>query len=991
MSKRSSEDPSRHIRLGSDDETKEHRDRELASPLSRLTSFLSLILLLLKRLLANPGLSAGIAAGLTAAVALATCVPLYADGVGRRMLMEQISRDEARPPFAFLFRYVGAWHGALEWEDIRAADAYLTRHVAGDLGLSLTASPARHARTAKWRLFPAEEAAYVDTRQPLGWLALGFLDGLAAHAEIIEGQSLPATAPSDEIPILVSQSLANRLGLQVGEAYVLFQPTGPGVSLPVRIIGIWKALDREPAYWPYPPRSFDEVLLTSESAFRDLAAPAVHGEIDQVVWYAVADGSHVTSGDVPGLLARIAAVRARLDGLLPHATLDLSPEEALRAYRQDTTRLTLLLYAFSIPIMGLVLYFVTLIAGMAVRRQRGETVVLRSRGGTKGQIVGLYLLQWSLLGLVALIIGWPSGWAAAILVGRTRSFLAFDAGSLRGGVEGSSFHAPLNWTTLRFGLLAVAISIMAAILPALLAARYTIVTHQQELARALRRPWWQRYFLDVILLIPAVYSYVLLRRPASPLSSLTQGDIFSNPLLFLAPVLFIFAWSLLLLRLLPRLMDGLARLSRRTRGVIPLLLFHDLSLQAGQLAGPLLLLVLTTALATFSASLALTLDIHLHDRIYYQVGADLRLVEQGEPTTNTATASSREASFSPGGNVEAGRGEGWVFLPIAEHLELPGVRAAARVGDYAAAASLGGQAEAGRFVGVDRLDFPDVAFFREDFASQSLGALMNALASDRRAILVERNFLGRHNLQPGDSLHLTLDTLGDRTEIEFIVAGDLSLFPSLYPEDGPFFVGNLRYLFQQVGSLRPYDVCLTTKPNSTERIIEALNERGVPVVSARDARNLIAAEQQRPQRQGLFGLLTLGFLAAGFLTVLGLALHALISFRERVIELGVLRALGLSLAQMRFYLASGQVVLLLISLLTGAVLGTVSGHIFIPFLQAGAGLHPHTPPFIAYTAWGDVFSIYALFAAATAFSVSLTLALLRRMRVYEAIKMGETE
>jgi putative ABC transport system permease protein len=725
-------------------ETKEQGDK--GNKLPGLFPIFPLSFVLLKRLQSSPGLSGAIAVGLIVAVALATCVPLYADSVSHRLLMEQLSGEEERPPFAFLFRYIGDWHGSLEWEDIQAADEYLTTHVARELGLSLvrregekSGSVIRHVRTANWRLFPADEAAYADTRQPLEWLVLGFLDGLAAHAKVVEGQPLPTTAPSDEIPILVSQSLANRLGLQVGEAYLLFEPTGTGISLPVRITGIWRPLDYDPAYWPYLPHSFDEVLLTSESAFRDLVAPAVQGEIGQVVWYAVADGSHINSGDVPGLLARIAAVRARLDGLLPHATLDSSPEEPLRAYRQATTRLTLLLYAFSIPIMGLVLYFVTLVAGMVVHRQRGETVVLRSRGGTKGQVVGLYLLQWSLLGLATLVIGWPLGWGAAILVGRTRSFLAFAAGPLFGGVEGPGFHAPLNWTVLHFGLLAVGVSILAAILPALVTARHTVVTHQQELARTLRHPWWQRYFLDVILLIPAIYSYVLLRRPASPLSSLTQGDLFANPLLFLAPVLFIFSWALLLLRLLPRLMGGLARLSRRARGVVPLLVFHDLSLQAGQLAGPLLLLVLTTALATFSASLALTLDLHLHDRIYYRVGADLRLVEQGEFTDETDAASLGGGPFSPRGNAGAEEDGGWVFLPIAEHLELPGVQAAARVGDYAAAASLGGQVETGRFVGVDRLDFPGVAFFREDSAPQSLGALMNALAGNRRALLVERN------------------------------------------------------------------------------------------------------------------------------------------------------------------------------------------------------------------------------------------------------------
>jgi putative ABC transport system permease protein len=68
-----------------------------------------------------------------------------------------------------------------------------------------------------------------------------------------------------------------------------------------------------------------------------------------------------------------------------------------------------------------------------------------------------------------------------------------------------------------------------------------------------------------------------------------------------------------------------------------------------------------------------------------------------------------------------------------------------------------------------------------------------------------------------------------------------------------------------------------------------------------------------------------------------------------------------------------------------------TGRFFIPFLRAEAGLHPGTPPFIVRTAWNDVALIYSLFAVTAAVSIGLTLFLLRRMRVYEAIKMGEGE
>lgn len=914
--------------------------------------------------------------GLTVAVALVVAIPLYANAVGYRLLVEQLSQDATRPPFAFLFRYLGAWHGAVDWEAIQAADAYLTTHVATDLDLPAQ-SLVRHVRTEKWQLYPslADDAAYDDASTPLAWLALGFLDDVEAHIDVVEGEPLTRTSAgvSPALPVLASRPLADQLGLHVGETYLLADPATPQSPLPLHIAGIWTPRDLDPVYWLYLPRSFDEVLLTTETIFRERVAPATDNEVGLAAWYLVADGQNVTGAAVGRLQDRIVAVRAKLDGLLPSLALDHSPESALQTYREETARLTLLLYAFGTPILGLELAFVGLVAGMTVQRQQMEIVVLRSRGASRRNVVGLYAGQWGLLGLFALLGGGPLGALAAYAMVQSRSFLQF--------APWQATHIRLDARSWCYGLVAVALALLASIFPARRAARYTVVTHRQR-TDATRHPWWQRYVLDGLLLIPALYGYTLLRRPSRlPLARLTQGDLFNNPLLFLAPTLFILAWALVLLRLFPLVMAVLARMSRRLRAAVPLLICHDLSEQVQRVAGPLLLLTWTTALATFSASLALTLDTHLVDRTYYHVGADVRLVEQGESAQQGPNA---EPGATSEDEVE------WVFLPIAVHRDLPGVHGATRVGDYNATATLGGKVEMGRYLGIDRLDLPGVTFFRDDFASASLGVLMNAMAAERRGVLVERRFLARHDLHVGDPLLLTVDVLGERVELTLIIVGALDYFPTLYPEDGPFFVGNLGYLFTRIGGLYPYDVWLATEPGNTSGIVAALNARGVPIVTAWDARARILEAQRQPQRQGLFGLLTLGFLVASLLTVAGLALHALLAFRERTVELGVLRAIGFSVGQMRRYLAGTQVTLLALGLIAGTVLGVLTGQLFVPFLQADAGLHPNTPPFIPRTAWTEVGLVYALFTVTALFTIGTTLFALRRMRLHEAIKLGET-
>ena len=71
---------------------------------------------------------------------------------------------------------------------------------------------------------------------------------------------------------------------------------------------------------------------------------------------------------------------------------------------------------------------------------------------------------------------------------------------------------------------------------------------------------------------------------------------------------------------------------------------------------------------------------------------------------------------------------------------------------------------------------------------------------------------------------------------------------------------------------------------------------------------LLAANDLRPERQGLFGLLSVGFIAAMLVTMIGFLAQTLLGFQRRMVELGVLRAIGMSTRQLAGLLI-GDVVL----------------------------------------------------------------------------------
>jgi putative ABC transport system permease protein len=969
----------------------------------------AIVVIAIKRLFSQRGLAVATTVGLIAAVALVMSVPLYADAVYYRMLRAGLFDAPAggtvsaqRPPFAFMYRYVGSWYKPVEWEKVAPLDQYLTTSSSGALGLPLK-ELVRHFKTDNFKLFPMDQVAYADIKEPLAWVAFGFVSDLQDHITILEG-SFPPVAdadPQSPMPVLISEARATELGLQVGERYMTFAPIPKGSSqapqIPVEVAGIWKPTDPKEEFWFYEPSALEDLLLIPEESFHLRIDPTLQDEVYVALWYLVMDGSNVHAKDAGPLLGRIVAMQQHVSALLPNTALAISPVVPLQQYQKNSRLLTILLYAFSVPIIGLLLAFIVLVVGLAVGRRRNEIAVLRSRGATALQVVGIAALEGLLLGLVALVLATPVAEWITQAIGATTSFLTFATG---GGLR-----VGMTSTTVRAGLAAVGLALLAQLIPTIGAARHTIVTYKQERARSLRPPWWQRAYLDVILLVPAVYGTYLLRKQGSIVLPAATGfsgsDPFQNPLLFLVPALAVFALTLLLLRVMPVLMAAFAWLAGHLGGVGTLLAARQLARTSSSYAAPLMLLVLTLSLSAFTASLAQTLDSHLYDQSYYKVGSDFQVVELGEDTQSTGGFGMGFGGGAPPSDTGTGdtaaaapQGPRWNFLPISEYLKVPGVKAAARVGLYPATTRLSGGNQQGQFMGVDRVDFSRVAFWRRDFAPAQLGSLMNALALAPEGVLVNRAFMGQNALRVGDTVRIAVDTYGQRNELDMKIVGSFDLFPTWYPGDeeaGTLFVGNLEYLYEQAGDQYPYDVWLRTDPGLTTAALEAkLQELNLRVLDSDAALARVAKEQARPERQGLFGFLSIGFAAAALLTVLGFLLYALFSFQRRFIELGILRAIGLSASGMTSFLAWELAFLILTGLAAGTAFGVLISNLFIPPLQVGAGLEARTPPFLVEIAWPSIFRIWVLFALLFVIALAVLAGLLLRMRIFQAVKLGET-
>lgn len=961
-----------------------------------IRTFFAVFLVAARRLWSTRWLALAGAVGLMVVVALTLCIPLYADAVYNRIFNNELrasSEGAKRPPYSFMFRYIGGWYGPLDWSDISSEDQFMTEQAPGLLGMPRT-EYARYIKTDTYQLFPASDASYVGKRNPLTWISVGFLTDFKDHINIIEGQyPKDVTSPDAPIEVLVSKTVADQLGLQLNEQFVAFDRNNLKVQVPVIVTGIWEARDPKESYWFYDPSYLKDVMVTTEATFLQNLSPKLEKEVYLAVWYMVFDGSSVRTDNVNTLLGNINYTLTRATALESNVKLDESPVDALWRYQQSSRLLLIQLLAFSIPILLLVFAFITLVAGLTVNGQRNEIAVLRSRGASAIQVFSISLIGALVLAVLAFVVGAPSAQAIAQLVGQTRSFLVF--------AHSEPLSVALTPSSVEIGLISMAVAMAAMVLPVWEAARHTIVTYKQERARSLRAPWWQRTWMDVLILIPAAYGTYLLQKQGtiavSGVVNVTGGDPFSNPLLFLVPVLMMVALTLLLIRIFPYFLRFVAWLFGKLPGTTFVLAARQLSRSPGFYVAPMMLLILTLALATFTSSLASTLDSSLNDQVRYDVGGDMSLTEPGEDTQAGGFFGGSTSADTSGSSstTEETTGPRWLFAPVSDHLKVDGVQAATRVGLYTATAKVNSGQLKSQVLGIDRYDYSRIAFWRNDFGSASLGAMMNMLASAPNAILVPYSVLANNALNIGDEIRLSIVGPDGSVETGFKIVGWFRYWPTWYPnkEDATtLFVTNLDNLFEQMGGQIPYNVWLKTKAGSDpEAIVEGVRDLGISVVSYGDVRTEIEKEQTSPSRQGLFGVLSVGFAAAALLTVLGFFLYAIFSFRRRLIELGVLRAIGLSSVQMGAYLGWELLLLLGIGAGAGTALGVAASRIYIPYMQVGLTAASTLLPFVVIINWPEIYRIYALFGGLFVVALVVLLAFLMKMKIFQAVKLGETE
>jgi putative ABC transport system permease protein len=436
----------------------------------------------------------------------------------------------------------------------------------------------------------------------------------------------------------------------------------------------------------------------------------------------------------------------------------------------------------------------------------------------------------------------------------------------------------------------------------------------------------------------------------------------------------------------------------------------------------MLLLILTLGLGVYNSSAARTIDLNSTERTLYEYGTDIVVTTVwegyseslptnpgngnpggenpgGENPGGENPGGENPGGENPGGNPRGSPGGnpngGFSPPPVIRYVEppfqvfkaLPGVKDATRVLLTTGNAVVSGRS-AGKVnvMGIENVSFSKVGWFeRKDLFPAHPYEYLNLLGLHEQPVLIPTSFAEEYHLKEGDLVKLNIE----QQALEFVVMGILPYWPSQYPQESPFFITNIDFIYDQLPVI-PYEVWMKMEEGAKATpVVEALSDQGIQLASIKDVRIELAQQEKHPSRGGVFGILSLGFLVSVAISLIGYILYWFFNLSSRVVQFGVLRAMGLSRKQLTGMLLLEQGFTAGLSIGLGILIGKLASYLYLPFLQTTSNAELQVPPFRVIFDSRDTMQLYMVVAFMMFTGAALLFLHIRRLKVHQAVKLGE--
>jgi putative ABC transport system permease protein len=904
--------------------------------------------------------------GIVVAVILICTIPLYAQVAISAGIRDALNATPEGP-----YINVNSISNQLSGQPINNTQQQITQEFQNDMGSLVNPLPQLSISALHLNLLTLPPAL----KHQGGYLNIigESIKNASPHLKLLQGRLPQDNSNGNSLEVALLPQTAKVLGLTVGSTITIqaFAGNIPQKQQKLRnitatVVGIFE-LPSNDLYWHQedfqiaqppgaPPSPATYKMLASNNAiinFFNLGSNSARQQLfyngaltyvaqPELNWYYSINVTNVNISNLSSLVSGMGTALTRtsnfpVDAPYVEQTQSSGPLTALQTYSNYVFVLLIPATGLTALLMGLVLYFVSVVTELLVDRKSESIAVLRSRGANRRQIFNLFVVQAMGLGIVALIIG-P---LLAIVAVRLLVFTTLAPSDQNALNILTKEPGQVAITLLEYAIVAVAIALITMIFSIYRATRADIVTLRREAARSTRVPFWQRSGLDVIAAFIALVGYGVSIYITNPnVLSTRLRALLLSPMTLLGAVFLLIAATLLFLRGFPLFLRFCSWIASRSRGASPILALAQMARAPAQSVRTTMLLAFATAFIIFALVFSASQTQRIRDVAAYQVGSDF-------------SGDISEASAN---------------VPSSTFEQMPGVLSATT--GYESSEEVIGVPNASiELRAVDTSTYARTMIWNSQDSTQSISSLMQQLrAASKNAngsvpAIVDASGWQTMHLSVGS--HFTMSDLNG--QLDFIAIAEVQHIPTVndttevndtsdYIPSGGVLVDFKTYyktsLEVNSNPIITSYVWVRSKSDPSS-IAEVRNElpslySPMPVNDLNNRRAIIANLQHDPLYTALLEMLITGAVAALLLALIGNLIASWQNARNRLTSFSVLRALGSSQQQIASVLLWEQSIVYATSFVLGLLFGVLLSLLALPsliFTSAGSSVSISTGEF----------------------------------------------
>ena len=907
-------------------------------------------------------------------VAIAASHPLYRNASLQRMLTDG---------FEEVFDTTNVYPGTLSMSSAmkktqNSAEFYklleLSENFCADMELP------EYMRLAHYHVQPSKSVFEVDRNAGKREVSvkIGMMTELEDHVKIRTGQMYANTMTEDGcFEAIVSESTLVKLNLIIGDVLNFKTLRGlNGENVRVKIVGTFENANENDAYWVNSPDGFIDEVFISEEIF--MSNFLVKEKLNYNVtgqWHVMFDYTAMKPEKVDKLLTFTNSIADETISLVDYVP---RPEylQVLENYNNYEKRVSVTLIILQVPVLVLLCAFLFMISGQLINLEDNEISLLKSRGASRWQIFSLYMMQSGLLAAIGFVTGLPIAAYICRILGSSNAFLEF--------VKRRPLDTEYSLDVLLIAGVAVLVSVLMTVLPALKSSKLSIVNLKQKKARTGKR-FWQKFYLDIVIFGVSIYGYYSFGNQKEEMIKRVVSGGSLDPLLFLCSSLFILGAGLLALRIQPILVKLIYTVNRKRWKPANYASFLQIMRTGSKQYFIMIFLILTIALGIFNATVARTILANSEAYIRYANGADLIISEKWKSNQALAAADPtveltyKEPDFS-------------------RYLQFDEVQSAAKVYISNDAYIRNGKEQTVVNVyGIHTKDFGKVTSMDNSLLPYHYYEYLNVMAKKSDAVILSYNFKQKLGYNLGDKI-IYYNKKGEAITAK--VYGFVEYWPGYVPtsmkvtpdggvveEQNYMILAHLTTVQTNWGVL-PYTVWLDVK-DSTDFFYGFAEEQKIDLNYVKDTKVLLIENRNDTLFQGTNGILTMSFIIILILCIVGYLIYWILSIRSRELLFGVFRAMGMSKREIIHMLINEQLFSGVLSIGIGALIGVISSRLFVPMIQIAYSASNQVLPLRLITQSNDMVRLFTVVGVVFIFCMIILASLIYKLKISQALKLGE--